>query len=99
MATAAGAGSSAAAMSAEEAKLYDRQIRLWGVEAQRRMTASRVLVAGMDGMNAEVRCSSHLLQAVVSDSLFPPASHTGDKELGTRGCQCHYPGHCQGVCR
>ena len=40
--------------AAREAEVYDRQIRLWGVEAQRRMTSSRVLIAGMGGLNCEV---------------------------------------------
>ena len=42
-------------VSAKEAELYDRQIRLWGVEAQRRMTSSRVLIAGISAVNCEVR--------------------------------------------
>jgi molybdopterin/thiamine biosynthesis adenylyltransferase len=37
-----------------EAAIYDRQIRLWGVEAQQRMRASRVLVAGLGALGAEV---------------------------------------------
>lgn len=50
--------SSAAAMSASlterEAEVYDRQIRLWGLEAQRRMKDSKVLVLGLGAANAEV---------------------------------------------
>ncbi|XP_003741523.1 SUMO-activating enzyme subunit 1 [Galendromus occidentalis] len=38
----------------EERKLYDRQIRLWGLEAQRRLNKFRVCVAGMTGLGAEV---------------------------------------------
>jgi ubiquitin-like 1-activating enzyme E1 A len=38
-----------------EAEVYDRQIRLWGVEAQRRMRDSRVLIHGMTAVAAEVR--------------------------------------------
>ncbi|GJN88880.1 hypothetical protein Rhopal_001851-T1 [Rhodotorula paludigena] len=34
------------AISEDEAKLYDRQLRLWGAAAQARMLAARVLVAG-----------------------------------------------------
>ncbi|BGP24150.1 SUMO-activating enzyme subunit 1 [Rhodotorula toruloides] len=34
------------AITEDEAKLYDRQLRLWGAAAQARMLASRVLVAG-----------------------------------------------------
>lgn len=34
------------AISEDEAKLYDRQLRLWGAAAQARMLASNVLFAG-----------------------------------------------------
>lgn len=36
----------AAALSADEAAVYDRQIRVWGVEAQKRLRDARVLVVG-----------------------------------------------------
>ena len=36
-----------------EAETYDRQIRLWGVEGQRRLLASRILVSGIDACGAE----------------------------------------------
>ena len=38
----------------KEVELYDRQIRLWGVEAQQRMRSSRVLVVGLGALGAEV---------------------------------------------
>jgi len=42
-------------LSAQEAEIYDRQIRLWGVESQQRMQSSRVLLAGaFRGVMAEV---------------------------------------------
>lgn len=40
------AASSLRALTGEEEALYDRQIRLWGVEAQRRLAASNVLLIG-----------------------------------------------------
>eukprot|EP00668_Euglena_longa_P011556 GGOE01013963.1.p1 GENE.GGOE01013963.1~~GGOE01013963.1.p1 ORF type:complete len:311 (+),score=91.18 GGOE01013963.1:23-934(+) len=40
--------------SVEEQTRYDRQIRLWGHEAQRRMRASRVLVVHLSGLAVEV---------------------------------------------
>ncbi|XP_029475802.1 SUMO-activating enzyme subunit 1 isoform X2 [Rhinatrema bivittatum] len=43
-----------AVISEEEAAQYDRQIRLWGLEAQKRLRASRVLLVGMRGLGAEV---------------------------------------------
>jgi ubiquitin-like 1-activating enzyme E1 A len=41
-------------MSEAEAQLYDRQLRVWGVEAQRRMQQSHVLVVGCKGLGLEV---------------------------------------------
>uniref|UniRef100_A0A1E1X504 Putative smt3/sumo-activating complex aos1/rad31 component n=1 Tax=Amblyomma aureolatum TaxID=187763 RepID=A0A1E1X504_9ACAR len=41
-------------LSEEEANLYDRQIRLWGLESQKRLRAVRVLLAGLNGLGAEV---------------------------------------------
>ncbi|KAM9327004.1 SUMO-activating enzyme subunit 1 [Gastrophryne carolinensis] len=43
-----------AVISEEEAAQYDRQIRLWGLEAQNRLRKSKVLLAGMRGLGAEV---------------------------------------------
>jgi hypothetical protein len=37
-----------------EAQRYDRQIRVWGAEAQSRIQSSRVLVCGMRCLNPEV---------------------------------------------
>jgi len=38
----------------QEAELYDRQIRLWGLDAQKRLRSSRVCVIGMGGLGCEV---------------------------------------------
>ena len=35
-----------AALSEEQAAVYDRQLRVWGVETQQRIGLARVLVAG-----------------------------------------------------
>ncbi|XP_078389589.1 SUMO-activating enzyme subunit 1 [Cetorhinus maximus] len=43
-----------AVISEEEAAQYDRQIRLWGLEAQKRLRGSRVLLVGLKGLGAEV---------------------------------------------
>lgn len=43
-----------AVISEEEAAQYDRQIRLWGLDAQKRLRGSRVLLAGLGGLGAEV---------------------------------------------
>lgn len=41
-------------ISEQEAELYDRQIRLWGLDAQKRLRSSRVCVMGMGGLGCEV---------------------------------------------
>ena len=42
-----------AALTAEETELYDRQIRAWGFEAQKRMRESKILIVGLDGAGSE----------------------------------------------
>lgn len=45
----------AAARVVSESAVYDRQIRLWGLEAQKRMQESKVLFVGFGALQAEVR--------------------------------------------
>lgn len=37
----------------DEAALYDRQIRLWGLEAQNRIRKAHILVINLDGLTTE----------------------------------------------
>jgi ubiquitin-like 1-activating enzyme E1 A len=41
-------------LTEQETALYDRQIRVWGAGAQRRLSKSHVLVSGIKGTVAEV---------------------------------------------
>lgn len=41
-------------LTEQEAELYDRQIRLWGLESQKRIRTSRILICGLNGLGAEV---------------------------------------------
>lgn len=41
-------------LSEAESELYDRQIRLWGLESQKRIRSANVLIAGLNGFGAEV---------------------------------------------
>lgn len=41
-------------LTQDEAELYDRQIRLWGVNAQSRLRQSKVLMLGFNGVASEV---------------------------------------------
>ncbi|KAJ9524397.1 hypothetical protein QJQ45_008609 [Haematococcus lacustris] len=43
-----------AGLSADQAAVYDRQLRVWGLEVQNRLTAARVLIIGGDALAAEV---------------------------------------------
>ncbi|OEH77794.1 hypothetical protein cyc_06088 [Cyclospora cayetanensis] len=51
----------------EAQKVLDRQIRLWGLEAQRKLLAARVLILGLSAINAEA--SKDLALAGVSQTL------------------------------
>ncbi|XP_051536007.1 SUMO-activating enzyme subunit 1-like isoform X2 [Myxocyprinus asiaticus] len=55
-------------ISEEEAAQYDRQIRLWGLDAQKRLRASRVLLVGLRGLGAEV--AKNLILAGVKGLTF-----------------------------
>lgn len=41
-------------LSEQEAALYDRQIRLWGLDAQKRLRGSNILLVGLGGIGAEI---------------------------------------------
>ncbi|KAF0694258.1 Aste57867_14853 [Aphanomyces stellatus] len=41
-------------LTAEEAAIYDRQMRLWGVEAQKRLQNSHILISGMTQLGSEL---------------------------------------------
>lgn len=60
-----------AAITEDEAALYDRQIRLWGLDAQKRLRASRVLLVGIRGLGAEV-CKNLVLSGVKSVTIVDP---------------------------
>ena len=48
--------------------VYDRQIRLWGHEAQNRIQTSKVLICGVSALSAEV--SKNLVLAGVNIHLL-----------------------------
>lgn len=45
---------SSQAITEEEAELYDRQIRLWGIDSQKRLRQARILLVGLSGIGVEV---------------------------------------------
>ncbi|XP_044501509.1 SUMO-activating enzyme subunit 1B-1-like [Mangifera indica] len=55
-------------LTEQETALYDRQIRVWGADAQRRLSKSHILVCGMKGTVAEF-CKNIVLAGVGSLTL------------------------------
>lgn len=64
-------------LSEEEANLYDRQIRLWGLESQKRLRSTRILVVGLNGLGAEV-AKSLVLAGVKSITLLDHRNVSAD---------------------
>ncbi|XP_039001386.1 SUMO-activating enzyme subunit 1B-1-like isoform X2 [Hibiscus syriacus] len=56
-------------LTEQETALYDRQIRVWGADAQRRLSKSHILVYGMKGTVAEF-CKNIVLAGVGSVTLM-----------------------------
>ncbi|XP_040990708.1 SUMO-activating enzyme subunit 1B-1-like [Juglans microcarpa x Juglans regia] len=55
-------------LTEQETALYDRQIRVWGVDTQRRLSKAHILVCGMKGTVAEF-CKNIVLAGVSSLTL------------------------------
>ena len=51
------------ALTEEETAIYDRQIRLWGVEAQQRLRKAKILIVGLSGVGNEI-CKNILLAGI-----------------------------------
>lgn len=88
-----------ATFSAAEAAVYDRQMRLWGVEAQKRIQNSQVLVSGLSalgselvknlvlsGMTVTVHDPRAVTQGVVDTQFFFFESDIGNNVSGC--CDC-----------
>lgn len=67
-----------AQISQADAKQYDRQIRLWGAQAQQRLSESRVLLIGISSLGAEV-AKNIVLAGIKSLCIFDPTPVT-DKD-------------------
>lgn len=73
-------GDQGSGFTAEEAAVYDRQIRVWGMDAQKRMRNSNVLVFGINGLGAEV-CKTLVLAGIGSITIMDDAA-VQMKDLG-----------------
>src|SRR4051812_7224863 len=69
-------------ISEEEAAIYDRQIRLWGLDAQKRMRNARVLLSSLGGILTEV-CKNLVLAGVGSITIYDDAAVT-PRDLGAQ---------------
>ncbi|KAF1798899.1 hypothetical protein V8B55DRAFT_1521457 [Mucor lusitanicus] len=56
-------------ISKDEAAIYDRQIRLWGLDAQQRIGKASILISGMRALSDEV-CKNIALAGVASITLL-----------------------------
>lgn len=89
------------ALSASEAAVYDRQIRLWGVDAQQRLRDARVLICGMSAAASEV-CMRRPRRTTrnVMTSGSCAAHGTAGKKHRARGGERHAAGRIRGhACR
>lgn len=62
-----------AEITEDQAAIYDRQLRVWGAEVQKRLTSARVLIAGFGGLAAEI-AKNIVLAGVGSVSLLDDTS-------------------------
>ena len=82
----------AALLSQTELQRYDRQIRVWGAEAQSRIQKSKILVCGLNKLNVEavknivlagmhvtVQDSSIVTVDDLSSNFFVTSDHIGHK--------------------
>ncbi|GFP85767.1 sumo-activating enzyme subunit 1b-2 [Phtheirospermum japonicum] len=64
-------------LTEHETALYDRQIRVWGADAQRRLSKSHILVSGLNGTMIEF-CKNIVLAGVGSVTLNDDRMVTAD---------------------
>ncbi|CAA6667871.1 unnamed protein product [Spirodela intermedia] len=71
------AGDGEEELTAQETAVYDRQIRVWGVDAQKRLSKSHVLVSRITGAAVEF-CKNVVLAGVGSVTLMDDRTVTED---------------------
>lgn len=77
----ASAPAAVAQITEDEASLYDRQIRLWGLEAQNRMRGSTVLVLGLRGVAHET--IKNLVLAGIGRLIVMDDGEVTEEDLGS----------------
>ena len=71
-----------APMSADEIALYDRQIRLWGVQAQEKIRSANILLVGLKGLGTEI--AKNLVLAGIGTLTILEHELVTDDDLGTQ---------------
>ena len=69
-------------MSADEIALYDRQIRLWGVQAQEKIRMANILLIGLKGLGTEV--AKNLVLAGVGTLTILEHEAVTEDDLGSQ---------------
>ncbi|WOL11430.1 SUMO-activating enzyme subunit 1B-1-like [Canna indica] len=64
-------------LTAQQTALYDRQIRVWGVDAQKRLSKAHILVSGLNGISVEF-CKNIVLAGVGSLTVMDDRLVTDD---------------------
>ncbi|XP_054265584.1 SUMO-activating enzyme subunit 1 [Macrosteles quadrilineatus] len=67
-------------LTEDEADLYDRQIRLWGLDSQKRLRAATVLLIGLKGLGAEF-CKNIVLAGIKSITLMDDKNATEEEKF------------------
>jgi len=62
----------------QEAELYDRQIRLWGLDAQKRLRSAKICVLGVSGLGAEI--TKNLVLSGINSMDLVDASKVSDMD-------------------
>jgi hypothetical protein len=76
----------------QESEIYDRQMRLWGEEAQKRMSKSSVLFAGFGGLAAETAKNLVLagLHAILQVQRMNLGPHVGNILVAHSNSVCFF---------
>lgn len=69
-------------ITADEIALYDRQIRLWGVQAQEKIRSANILLIGLKGLGTEI--AKNLVLAGVGTLTILDHEVVADHDLGTQ---------------
>ena len=75
---------SAPGLSADEIALYDRQIRLWGAQAQERIRSANILLVSLRALGTEI--AKNLTLAGIQSLTIIDAEPVSEEDLGAQYC-------------